>query len=178
MWGIIFRSSLTISSSLFCTFSFSYLFNVISLKFPLLLANNEQRRNYESVWIYFNPFSAERRYIVVWYTSEKCQRRYIVAHALAYLKITFKHVKMVQIRCNTIEKKCLLDLTSCYIFCWLVPRLCICWSDKVETGHGIVSWDRNRNLYDVYDSYQTAQVTRRALTQRDWNLSFTLYWPS
>ncbi|KAI4495088.1 hypothetical protein M0804_001289 [Polistes exclamans] len=45
---------------------------------------------------------------------------------------------MVHIRCNTSEKMC----------------------DKIETGPGIVFLDRNRNLYDIYDSYRSIQVAR------------------
>ncbi|KAI4488034.1 hypothetical protein M0804_004882 [Polistes exclamans] len=45
---------------------------------------------------------------------------------------------MVHIRCNTSEKMC----------------------DKIETGPGIIFLDRNRNLYDIYDSYRSIQVAR------------------
>ncbi|KAI4480678.1 hypothetical protein M0804_010231 [Polistes exclamans] len=45
---------------------------------------------------------------------------------------------MVHIRCNTSEKMC----------------------DMIETGPGIIFLDRNRNLYDIYDSYRSIQVAR------------------
>ena len=92
----------------------------------------------------FNPFSGERRYIVAYAMapySSHCEK------ALSQNKF-IKRYKGSNFIAKEF-KKLFLGLTFCYILCWLVPRLCIRWSDKVETRHGIVSWNRNANYFMI-----------------------------